>query len=61
MGRFTICFLYVVPIITSIIYTYCIGKIRRIATIINIIVIVRQLYYEIIGENFDLHYTFIGE
>ena len=61
MGRFTICFLYVVPIITSFFYTYTKGETRSIVTIINIIVIVRQLYYQIIKGSFDLNYIFIGE
>ena len=61
MGRFTICFLYVVPIISSFFYTYTKGETRSIVTIINIIVIVRQLYYKIIDGNFDPNYIFIGE
>lgn len=61
MGRFTICFLYIVPTFTSFFYSYGNRGIRNIANIINIAIITRQLFYSITKESSNFDYSFFWE
>lgn len=60
MGRFTICFLYILPVVLSILSFYCKDKgLKQLCWCITVLITMRQLYYTLGTVNYD--YSFLWE